>query len=424
MEIYIDQPVSIADRAIKISVSGLPPNERLTLRATMCFPWAESVVFGSTAEYTADSDGCVDLTKHAPISGDYQGIDGMGFITSMRLISGDTNTAWANISVDKGISIDIVVECATETATARIERLFLSPETKTEEISEPFVGTFYYSDNPDNKAVLMLGGSSGELGNILPVASVLAAHGCNVLAVAYFKEPGLPKELVDIPLEYFDPVFNWLSANPYTKGKDIYLHCTSKGSELGLLLASMHHEIKRVAAYAPHAYCFQGISFTKHASSWTYQNRELPYIRLQFRTLYANVIGCFIKDRPFGYTHTHVAGLRRARNKEDARIRVTDAKADLLMFSGKQCNMWNTYDGCVEIMDTLDKSGYPYRYDHIAYENTGEPFYAPYIIPERLRLSVKVAPRLSLSMGGTLQGNTEAVIDSWEKMLQFFETAV
>jgi hypothetical protein len=130
--------------------------------------------------------------------------------------------------------------------------------------------------------------------------------------------------------------------------------------------------------------------------------------------------GCFIKNKPFGYTHTHVMGLNRAKNKPDARIRVEDIKADMLLFSGKQCNMWNAFDGCTEIMDTLEKSGFPYKFEHIAYEDAGEPFYAPYIIPESIRLSMKIAPRLSLSMGGTLQGNTDAVIDSWERMLAFF----
>ena len=69
-----------------------------------------------------------------------------------------------------------------------------------------------------------------------------------------FAEPGLPKELVRIPLEYFDPVFDWLAANPHTQGSDLFLHCMSKGGELGLLLTLMHPEIKKIAAFAPHAW--------------------------------------------------------------------------------------------------------------------------------------------------------------------------
>jgi len=421
MEIHVDKPVSMADSKLEIFVSGLPPKGRLKLQATMSVPWAKSVEFGSEAEFTADENGTVDLSKQAPASGDYQEASSMGLITSMRFVSGTLSEFAENISADGSIIIDLRAECGPATAEVQIKRLLSSPDVKTERITEPFVGAFYYSENPGNKTVLLLGGSGGKLCVNLPMASLLASHGFNVLTIAYFSEPGLPKELVNIPLEYFDAVFDWLAANPYTKGKDLYLHCTSKGGELGLLLASQRPVIKKVAAFAPHAYCFQGVSFTKHASSWTRKNRELPYIRLQFRTLYADMLGCFIRNKPFGYTHTHVMGLKRAHNKDEARIRVEGAKADFLLFSGKQCNMWNAYDGCVAIMGALDQVGYTYGFEHIAYEDAGEPFYVPYIIPESIRLSVKIAPRLSLAMGGTLQGNTEAVIDSWERMLEFFE---
>ncbi|MCL1803576.1 MAG: acyl-CoA thioesterase/BAAT N-terminal domain-containing protein [Eubacteriaceae bacterium] len=420
MQIYISEKASMADRKIEIMALGLLPGENVKFTASMSYPWAPSVVFKSTANFIADDSCCVDLSRQAPVSGDYQNADAMGLITSMRHVSGELKDAWENISIGKSMQIEISAECGAQSATATIERSFLAQETKVEMIADPFVGAFFYSDAPHSKTVLMLGGSSGELINILPVASLLAAHGFNVLAVAYFAEPRLPKELMRIPLEYFGPVFSWLDANPFSKGKDIYMHCMSKGGELGLLLAAIHPEIKKIAAYAPHAYCFQGTSFTKHASSWTYKGEELAYIRLQFRTLYADMLRCIIKNEPFGYTHTHVMGLKRARNKEQARIKVEEIKADLLIFSGKQCNMWNSHDGCTEIMAQLGKCNYKYSYEYIAYENAGEPFYAPYIIPESIRLSMKIAPRLALTMGGTIQGNTDAVIDSWERMLAFF----
>jgi hypothetical protein len=179
MEIVIDKPISMADSKIEISISGLPPGGHLILHASMCYPWAQSVMFGSTAEFIADENGCLDLSKQSPISGDYQDIDSMGFLTSMRHMSGELKTAWENISIDKCITINLIAECGTETTEIKIERLFMSPDIKTERISEPFVGAFYYSENPENKTVLMLGGSSGELINVLPVASLLASHGFN-----------------------------------------------------------------------------------------------------------------------------------------------------------------------------------------------------------------------------------------------------
>ena len=424
MKIHVATLKSLADQKIEISVSGLPPMGKLTLRASMSLPWAQNVLFGSMAEFVADANGRVELSKQAPVSGDYNNIDSMELITSMKLKSGKLTEVGANISIDNSIFIDIIAECGNERADLKIERAFMSPDVKTERISKPFTGAFFYSENPNNKTVLLLGGSSGKLCFNLPMASLLASHGYNVLTVAYFSEPGLPKDLVGIPLEYFDNVFDWLADNKYTKGKDLYLHCTSKGGELGLLLASMHPSIKKVAAVAPHAYCFQGISFTKKSSSWNYQSKPLPYIRLKYSTMIANMIGCFIKNKPFGYTHTYKAGLEKANDetKAKARIKIENAKADLLLFSSRMNNMWNTYDGCVEIIKALDKADYPYRYEHITYQNAGEPFYAPYILPYEAFAPIKMAPRLSFSSGGTPQGNTGAQIDSWERMLRFFES--
>jgi hypothetical protein len=81
--------------------------------------------------------------------------------------------------------------------------------------------------------------------------------------------------------------------------------------------------------------------------------------------------------------------------------------------------MWNTYDGSVQIMNTLRKCNYPHRYDWIVYEDAGEPYYVPYVIPAG-ESSVKMAPRLVLSMGGTLEGNARARDDSWVKTIEFF----
>jgi len=420
MKINVTQTVSLADRRIGISVSELPPGKNITLRSKMCLPWAENVIFGSWAEFVSDENGCVNLSEQAPINGNYMNADSMGLITSMKLVSGKINAVGENITTDSSFFIDITAECGEEKAAVKIERLFMSPDVKKEEISKPFVGAFYYSENPSNKTVLLLGGSGGKLCANLPPASLLASHGFNVLTVAYFSEPGLPKELVGIPLEYFENVFDWLADNPYTKDKDLYLFCVSKGGELGLILASMYDRIKKIAAFAPHAYCFQGISFKKKSSSWTHRNRPLPFIHIKYSTFFAYIFGCIIKNKPFGYTHIYKTALKDARNKEASRIKVENINADLLLFSTKQNNMWNAYDGCVEIMNTLEKAGYRYTYKHITYENAGEPFYAPYIIPAVIYEPMKIAPRLSFFAGGTLEGNINAVIDSWERTLEFF----
>jgi hypothetical protein len=90
------------------------------------------------------------------------------------------------------------------------------------------------------------------------------------------------------------------------------------------------------------------------------------------------------------------------------------------LFTSKQCNMWNTYDGSVQIIDTLRKYNYPHKYDLVVYEDAGEPYYVPYVFPAG-ETTAKMAPRLVFSMGGTLEGNAHARADSWEKAIEFFK---
>lgn len=53
---------------------------------------------------------------------------------------------------------------------------------------------------------------------------------------------GTYKTLEEVPLEYFEKVFKWISENEITNTKEIFVHGTSKGGELALLLASRYKQ--------------------------------------------------------------------------------------------------------------------------------------------------------------------------------------
>lgn len=174
-----------------------------------------------------------------------------------------------------------------------------------------------------------------------------------------------------------------------------------------------------MAAFAPHAYCFQGINY-KNVSSWTYQQKPLPFIRLKNGDVFIHMLACYIKNTPFGFTHAYRKGIGRSKNLDSARIQIENAKADILMFAGEEDNIWNALDGCTEIMTTLKSKQYPYTYKLITYKNAGHPFYAPYILPASATTEMKTGLKFRFSSGGTPQDNTHAMVDSWEKMLVFF----
>ena len=419
MKLQIQPMVGLCDERIDIRISELPSFGKVKISASMSLPWAKDVNFESNAWFTADSSGTVDLSKQKPDAGTYDFVDSMGLIVSMK--SKNINAIkkiGQNISVNNSLFIDIVAECEQERVYAKLERLFMTKEVKSQRISDEFVGELFYTENTNNKTIVFLGGSGSGLAANSPIAAVLASHGFNVLSVAYFEEQGLPAKLAEIPLEYFERVFTWLMKNSITKGKEIQLLGISKGGELALLLASRYPFITKVAAFAPHAYCFQGLNF-KNVSSWSYEGKSLPFIPLKNHIVITNMISCFIKNKPFGFTYTYKKGVNTAKNREAARIKIENTKADILLFAGKQDNIWNSYDGCVQIMDDLRKHNFQYNYNFFAYKNAGHPFYAPYIIPAGETM-LKMAPRLVFSSGGTLEANAHSQADSWEKAIEFF----
>lgn len=419
MKLQIQPLVALCDQKINIRVSELLANERVKISASMCLPWATSVRFESAAWFTADANGQVDLSRQKPDSGSYDFVDSMGLIVSMK--SSDPKAMQKvvrDISVEKSQFIEIVVECGQDRASAKLERLFIARDVKRQRITDEFIGDLFYTENANYQTIVWLGGSGSGLAVNSPVAAVLASHGFNALSLPYFGEKGLPAKLSEIPLEYFERVFAWLSNNPITSGKEVWILGMSKGAELALILASRYSFITRAAVFAPHAYCFQGLAF-KNVSSWTYEGKSLPFIRLKNRWVFSSMIRGFIKNKPFRFTDTYQKGLHAAQNKEAARIKIENAQADLMLFTSKECGMWNTYEGSVEIMNTLREHNYHHRYDMVVYEDAGEPYYVPYVFPAGWT-TAKMAPRLVLSMGGNLEGNAHARADSWEKAIEFF----
>lgn len=63
-------------------------------------------------------------------------------------------------------------------------------------------------------ALIVLSGSDGGIASAAMYGEPLAALRYVVLAMAYFAMDGLPRDLVQIPLEYFKRAVDWLQAHP------------------------------------------------------------------------------------------------------------------------------------------------------------------------------------------------------------------
>ena len=422
MKFQIQPLTTLCDERINIRIFDLPPFGKVKISASMSFPWAKSVEYESDACFTADSSGNLDLSKQRPDSGSYDFIDSMGLILSLKRVKGKFKDVVRNISANQSLFIDTIAECEQDSSSVRVERLLMSPEVKSLKINDEFVGELFYTENSSNKTIVFLGGSSNEeLCTILPPSAVLASHGFNVLALSFFGEKGLNSALAEIPLEYFEKVFAWLEKNPITNCKEIYVYGGSIGAALALLLASRYPIITKVVAINPLAWCFQGLTL-KRVSLWTYGGKSLPFIKFAWLSTFANIMSCFIKNKPFGFAYMYRKSLDIANNREAARIKMENSKADILLFGGQKDGWWDTHNACLKIMEELARHNYQHTYEYITYENGGHACYAPFIIPvDELSAPLKIAPRLVFSEGVSREANAQMLEDSWKKAIEFFK---
>ena len=422
MNLEISPLQALCDERITIKVSDLPPLADVILRASIVYPWATNVHYHSFAEFKTDSNGNLDLSTQKPVAGSYDFADSMGLINSVQRVQGKFKDVIENISISEKLIIEITAECGADCVHARLVRSFRSPKVKSLKISEDFVGELFYTEDENNKTILFLGGSSNrELCTILPPSALMASHGFNVLALAYFGAKGLNSSLKEIPLEYFEKVFAFLASSPITHCKELYVYCGSIGGIIGLELASRYPVITKVVASNPLAWIIQGLG-PKNVSLLTQNGRSLPFIRFSIKALFSSLIRCFIKNKPFGFAYTYKKSLELASNKEEARINVENSNADLLLLSGQNDGWWDAQESCLEIMKGLTAHNYRHKYEHIAYENAGHACYPPFIIPvEELSAPQKIAPRLYFAEEGvSREANAYMLEHSWNKAIEFF----
>ena len=422
MKIQIEPLAALCDERLNISISDLPPNGKVELRTSLSYPWARTVEYRSSASFTADSSGHLDLSRQRPDSGSYESADSMGLLVYSQRVKGEFGDVIRNISVRQAQCVDIEAGCGPDSASVRLERCFMSPELKSLEIADDFVGHLFYSENPDNKTIICLGGSSNEdLGTILPPSALLASHGFNVLALAFFGQKGMNSTLAEVPLEYFEKVFAWLANSPITRSKEIYVYGGSIGAELALLLASRYPVITKVVAVNPMAWCFQGLTL-KRVSLWTHGGRSLPFVKFAWGSSLAYMMECFIKNRPFGFAYMYKTSLDAAKNREEARIKLENSNADILLFGGQKDGWWDTHGACLVLMDELARHNYRHAYEYVTYEDAGHACYPPFVIPiNEFSAPLKMAPRLVMSEGISPAANAHMLEDSWKKAIDFFK---
>jgi dienelactone hydrolase len=390
VSIHVDHVTSLIDEPLNISVTGLSSNEKVTLRAATVDPWGQTR--SSNATFAADSGGSVAVARAAPISGTYSGVDPMGLFWSMQPdgVEFPISGAVAPSSLNESVTLTADVGGKSVARRTIVRRLW-DPTVPVHEETVAQVGFFgkYFPPshvNPARPAVLMFGGSEGGLGGTY-TAALLASHGYPVLAVAYFKAPGLPGTLSQIPLEYFAGALSWLRTQPGVDPRHVLTYGVSRGSEAALLLGVYYPElVEGVIALVPSdaALC----SLPCFGPAWILSGQPLPYTR-QFNNPYPT-------DDP------------------SAVIPVERIQGPILLSCGGADQVWHSCPYSDAIVARLKSNKYGYPYTLLAYPKGGHGVGVP--IPY-----LAGAPDAPPLQGSEPDANQRAREQSWPRLLSFLD---
>lgn len=276
--------------------------------------------------------------------------------------------------------------------------------------TDGLVGTWFPpAGGKRGPAILVIGGSEGGETGSRRVARAFAEQGYGAFALAWFKAPGLPEQLQDVPLEYFDKAVDWLEAHALVDAKRVGLYGISKGGEAALLVATRRPDIRAVVAAVPSSVVWQGINpadYTQVRSSFSLAGKPVAFLPYDMGAPFTSILDLYQRS------------LRALPAHAEAAIPVERIAGPVLLLSGRADLLWPSSDMADQVMARLDARRFAHAHEHIAYADAGHGATVP--VPAGV-----AAPDSAVgNMGGTDAGNAFARRDAWARMLAFYARAL
>jgi dienelactone hydrolase len=259
-------PSPLVDSPVDVRMRGLQPHVAVTLRAS----WTGFGRAHATSSETlrAGNDGTIDL----------RGIEGMRFLWSMHVTPADRSFTLP--ATDDTLVRLTLASDGKAIAHTVFHRRAGAPGLGLRTLTakrDGLVGFFFTPQGSTARrpSVLVVGGSEGGIEGA-DIAALLASHGYPALALGYFGLPGLPRELRNIPLEYFHRALQWMARQPSVDPKRTTMIGVSRGAETALLSAVRFPTVVHAAiAMVPNS-SEAALSPDGRSPAWTYHGRPLP----------------------------------------------------------------------------------------------------------------------------------------------------
>jgi dienelactone hydrolase len=286
----------------------------------------------------------------------------------------------------QGFSVRLdLVEDGRSVAHTTMNRRWLGPGVRSEAVRDGLYGEFFDPRGSGRRAAaLVIGGSEGGL-TTSGIAALLASHGYPALALAYFKEPGLPRFLRNIPLEYFARALRRMRARPDVDPRRLVVIGVSRGGEGALLIgATFPRLVHGVVGLVPSNVVNPALD--GHTASWTLRGRPV-----------AHVTGADFAD-PDPEDHP------------DVFIRAERISGPILTFSGGDDLLWPSAGYTTVLGQRLDRRGFAHPHRDVDYATAGH----------LLGSAVPYLPAANVpDYGGTPRADAAARAALWPRILAF-----
>ncbi|MBV8807246.1 MAG: alpha/beta fold hydrolase [Acidobacteriaceae bacterium] len=404
---------TLADEPMHISVVGVAPNRNVTLQLET---WdADGQAWRSWARFQATRNGTVDLDRAAPIAGTYRGVDGMGLFWSMQQSSG--RPAFFYFPRSSAAQYSVTASSGGRAYSASFFRVLMSGVGATD-LNGPVFGRAFEPQTAKVRAgVVFVGGSGG--GHPWDADSaLLASRGYETVSLDYYDyhdpKPGLPRQLVSIPVESVLNAITWMKNRPGMSGKPFVVIGHSRGSELALLAAVQSPDIRGAVGLSPSPIVWPGLPYPftgKDVTAWTLGGSAVPFAPSE---------GFWERGQAAhqGQLQIFATAFESAlKSNCGCSIDIWNIRGPTLMLYGRDDQVWPASLFVQTIEDELRAHGRSFQDRAIGYADAGHFMFEPYV-PQQHRITINY-PSGPVNFGGTAAGDARAAVGAWQEILRF-----
>lgn len=222
----------------------------------------------------------------------------------------------------------------------------------------------YVGDGKNQPLIVGLGGSEG--GNAWTsdywkkTRDQFIEKGYAFLAIGYFGAKGTPDKLEKIAIEDVHYAIELAKKNKKINKENIAIIGGSRGADLALLLGSYYDDIKAVVAIVASNVTFPGNTNHFTTSTWTYQNKELPFVPVN-----DEAVPYLMKNDLRG---TFEAMLQDSIAEEKALINIEKINGPILLISATKDEISPSTPMAEKMITRLKTYNFKHKYEHIAIE--------------------------------------------------------